>query len=98
MIECIGAAPEALPGQAWTIGNTIINQGDQLEPRVLAHETKHADQWAILGPFGFASTWLDSTAVSYVTTGTYRCGNFIEIWAGLKDGDTGGNVQPSEQR
>jgi RHS repeat-associated protein len=87
MIECIGAAPEALPGQAWTIGNIIINQSDQqLGPRVLAHETKHADQWAILGPLGFAERWLESTAVSYVTTGTYGCSNLIEIWAGLRDG------------
>jgi hypothetical protein len=44
MIECVGAGP-ALPGTAWTIGNTIINQaGDGLDPDVLAHETKPADQ------------------------------------------------------
>jgi hypothetical protein len=87
MIGCVGAAPAALPGTAWTIGNTIISQaGDGLDPDVLAHETKPADQWAILGPGGFLSKWLESTVVSYATTGTYTCGNFIEIWADLEDG------------
>lgn len=87
MIECVGAAPAALPGGAWTIGNTIISQfGQPIDADLLAHETKHADQWAILGPVGFVETWLVSSAVSGITTGTYPCGNFIEWWAGLDAG------------
>ena len=54
--------------------------------RRLAHEAKHADQWALLKPLGFLQTWLLSSGVSYATTGTYACGNFIEIWADLEDG------------
>lgn len=46
-----------------TIGNVFLTEGDLIEtlrnPNLLAHEAKHSDQWAILGP-AFAPMYLGS--------------------------------------
>ena len=83
---CSGA-PTILGAGATTFGG-VINTGysycDFLaanDGRLMAHETKHSDQWAIFGP-GFAV--LDSlAAVGSLGHARY---NPFEIWAGLKDG------------
>ena len=57
--------------------------------RLIAHEAKHSDQWAIFGP-GFAL--LDGAAagagwgISKFKGGNPGQYNVFEIWAGLKDG------------
>jgi hypothetical protein len=87
MLECSNSSSWANgPLRTIAIGNTILGEGDRAGATLLGHETKHADQWAILGPVGFIDTWLFSTGVSYTTTGTYACGSFLEYWAGLEAG------------
>jgi RHS repeat-associated protein len=87
ILECSrSAAWSNGPLGVLAVGNAVINEGDPLQVARLAHETRHADQWAILGPVGFIDTWLFSTGVSHITTGTYACGNFLEWWAGLEAG------------
>lgn len=57
--------------------------------RLIAHETKHTDQWAIFGP-GFAV--LDTAAagvdwgIGKATGSNTGQHNVFEIWADLRDG------------
>jgi hypothetical protein len=55
------------------VGNTVVNEGDPLTADVFAHETKHADQWAIfgtlLGPAGFPIDYDIDPFTSWVLTG-----------------------------
>ena len=91
---CSGG-PTILDAPATTFGgviNTELNYNDFLQAndcRLMAHETKHTDQWAIFGP-GFAG--LDAVAAGGDWIGSEIFGwkpgahNPFEIWAGLKDG------------
>jgi hypothetical protein len=91
---CSGG-PTILGAPATTFGgviNTSLSYNDFLQAndcRLLAHETKHTDQWAIFGP-GFAA--LDAVAAGGDWVGSKIFGwdpgthNPFEIWAGLKDG------------
>jgi len=63
-----------------TIGNVYLTGGSSPSKRLLRHETKHADQWALLGPlfpffYGLAEL---------IGRGPKR--NLFERWAGLEDG------------
>jgi RHS repeat-associated protein len=91
---CSGG-PTILGAPATTFGgviNTSLSYSAFLQAnncRLLAHEVKHTDQWAIFGP-GFAGLdalaaggdWLGSKIFGW-DPGTH---NPFEIWAGLKDG------------
>src|SRR5438034_965472 len=81
-----------LPRQTcFTVGNVIITRGERdwlLDPaqaRLLGHETRHAGQYAWLGPlffplYGLASAW------SWLAVGEYGARNLFERRAGLADG------------
>jgi RHS repeat-associated protein len=85
---CTGG-PTILGAPATTFGsviNTQLSYQDFLAAnncRLIAHETKHTDQWAIFGP-GFAV--LDTLASGYAELRGGQQHNPFEIWAGLKDG------------
>lgn len=75
---------------AFTVGNVVLLRGDetvlQRRPTLLAHEARHASQYAIcVGPvmwplYGLAAGW------SWVRTGDPASRNVFERRAGLADG------------
>lgn len=74
---------------AFTVGNVIFTRGSAEEllarPLLLAHESRHASQWAVTGPlflpmYGAASAW------SWLRHGDYASGNLFEQAAGLRSG------------
>lgn len=91
---CSGG-PTILGAGATTLG-AVINTNQSYDDflaandcRLIAHETKHTDQWAIFGPgFGLldgvaaGADWAASRAFGW-DEGTH---NPFEIWAGLEDG------------
>jgi RHS repeat-associated protein len=87
-----------LPGSdAFTLGsaiNTNLSRADfdaRNNGRLLAHETKHTDQYALLGPAFLPAYGLD-TAQAWLRakcSGSGKdpgCYKLLEQWAGLKDG------------
>jgi hypothetical protein len=81
----------ALPkNQAFTVGNVILLRGDESvlrrRPTLLAHEARHASQYAVcIGPvmwplYGLAAGW------SWMCTGDWASRNVFERRAGLADG------------
>ena len=81
----------ALPrNSAFTVGNVVLLRGDESvlvrRPTLLAHEARHASQYAVcIGPlmwplYGLAAGW------SWVCTGDPASRNIFERRAGLADG------------
>jgi hypothetical protein len=81
----------ALRNPAVTVGDVVLLRmtAEKLasRPRLLDHEARHADQWAVLvGPvfflplYGLASLW------SWLRTGHPGWANIFEVLAGLEDG------------
>jgi hypothetical protein len=81
----------ALPrNSAFTVGNVVLLRGDDSvlvrRPTLLAHEARHASQYAVcIGPlmwplYGLAAGW------SWVCTGDPASRNIFERRAGLADG------------
>jgi len=75
----------------FTLGAVIFSRRpadwllDVRREQLLAHETRHVGQYAVLGPFflpayGVASAW------SWLLTGAYGCRNVFERHAGLAEG------------
>jgi hypothetical protein len=75
----------------FTLGGVIFSRRpaewllDVRRERLLAHETRHVGQYALLGPlflpaYGLASAW------SWLATGAYGCRNVFERHAGLAEG------------
>ncbi len=89
MVVCSNTSPGANGGApAVTLGNTVIAD-DGLSEAELRHETKHADQWAIVngpfGPLGGAAAGGAIYGLTVLFQGS-RC-NWIEKWAGYADGN-----------
>lgn len=87
---CYGG-PTILGAPATTFGavvNTNLDAGRFATEncgRLLAHETKHTDQWSIFGPVAFPIIDGVSAGGSQLFFGD-NAHNPMEIWAGLKDG------------
>lgn len=92
---CSGA-PTFFGANATTFGgvvNTPLSYDDfKANCRLLAHEVKHTDQWAIFGP-SFAvldyNAQIIGWAQSKIFGGKPAFYNPFEVWAGLKDGGYG---------
>lgn len=75
----------------FTIGTVVFTKRPAdwlLDPDradLLAHETRHVAQYAVLGPF-FFPLYAAASAYSYLMTGGYGCRNFFEKHAGLAAG------------
>ena len=87
LIVCSRANNNLGAGGGTTIGDVFVTSDspDEIDKNLLRHELRHSDQWAGWGiaypvAYGVASTF------SQGTTGTYACGNYFEIDAGLADG------------
>ncbi|MFI1991458.1 hypothetical protein [Actinoplanes sp. NPDC020271] len=79
------------PASCFTIGSVIITRRSAewllAEDRaaLLAHESRHAGQYAVLGPLFFPAYWV-ACGWSYATTGSWGVRNWFERHAGLLDG------------
>ncbi|GAA1754596.1 eCIS core domain-containing protein [Luedemannella helvata] len=81
-----------LPAQScFTVGSVIFTRRsagfleDSARRELLAHETRHVTQYAILGPLFWPAYWL-SCGWSWWRTGTYGARNPFERHAGLAAG------------
>lgn len=70
---------------AVTVGNVIILRTDRVTPELLAHEARHASQWACCVLI-FLPLYLIAVAWSYARTGDHFSRNVFERRAGLADG------------
>ena len=70
----------------FTVGNVLFTRHGPgflaSHPQLLAHETRHSDQWAVLGPF-FVPLYYAEAFLSWVLTGDFATGNVFEVHAGL---------------
>lgn len=80
----------AAAAPAFTVGNVIVTRLSLAEvrrrPRLLAHEGRHASQYALcLGP-ALLPAYLLAAAWSWLRTGDWASRNLFERAAGLADG------------
>jgi hypothetical protein len=79
------------PATCFTVGSVIITRktADWLlapeREHLLRHESRHAGQYAVLGPLFWPAYWL-SCGYSYAMTGSYGTRNAFEKHAGLSGG------------
>ena len=79
------------PATCFTIGSVIITRRtadwllDESRAGLLAHESRHAGQYAVLGPLFWPAYWA-SCGYSWAATGTYGARNAFERHAGLERG------------
>ena len=79
------------PVTCFTVGSVILTRrtADWLlapeRAHLLHHETRHAGQYAVLGPLFWPAYWL-SCGWSYALTGSYGARNAFERHAGLATG------------
>ena len=75
----------------FTVGSVILTRRTaewllhEQHAGLVAHETRHAAQYAVLGPLFWPAYWL-ACAWSYATSGTYGLRNAFEKHAGLAEG------------
>jgi hypothetical protein len=79
------------PATCFTVGSVILTRRtadwllDREQAELLAHESRHAGQYAVLGPLFWPAYWL-ACAWSYALTGSYGPRNALERHAGLAAG------------
>jgi hypothetical protein len=72
-------------GQVLTFGNVMFNKDSRpMSTDLLSHETKHADQYALMGAF-FIPAYFADMGLAKWTSGDYGCGIF-DYWAGYLNG------------
>jgi hypothetical protein len=78
------------PAPAFTVGNVIVlRRGHEHlagNPRLMAHEARHATQWAVCGGLPFLPLYGLAAAWSRVRAGDAFSRNVFERRAGLADG------------
>jgi hypothetical protein len=79
------------PATCFTVGSVIITRRSaqwllaEERATLFGHESRHAGQYAALGPLFWPAYWL-SCGYSYVLTGSYGARNAFEKHAGLAAG------------
>ena len=79
------------PATCFTVGSVIITRRtaewllDESRAGLLAHESRHAGQYAVFGPIFWPAYWA-CCGYSWATTGTYGARNAFERHAGLEHG------------
>jgi RHS repeat-associated protein len=74
------------PHAAWgTVYTEYSEDAFKDVPGLLEHETRHTTQSALMGPF-YELNYATESIWSKITTGSWACGNAMEIDAGLEDG------------
>jgi hypothetical protein len=86
-----GYRPKVPPATCFTVGSVILTR-DTAEwlladehADLLAHESRHAGQYAMFGPLFWPAYWL-ACGYSYLLTGSYGARNGFEQHAGLTAG------------
>jgi hypothetical protein len=86
-----GYRPKVPPVTCFTVGSVILTR-DTAEwlladehADLLAHESRHAGQYAMFGPLFWPAYWL-ACGYSYLLTGSYGARNGFEQHAGLTAG------------
>ena len=75
----------------FTVGSVVLTRRpaqwllDPAREHLLAHETRHVGQYAVLGPLFWPAYWL-ACGWSYALTGSYGARNAFERHAGLAGG------------
>ncbi len=85
LVLATGARGGLLRADAVTVGNVVVTTRTALDPQLLAHEARHATQWAwcvvlFLPLYAVAMAW------SWVITGDRWSRNWFERDAGLVSG------------
>jgi hypothetical protein len=86
-----GYRRKAPPATCFTIGSVIVTRRtadwllDERRAGLLAHESRHAGQYAVLGPIFWPAYWM-CCGYSWAATGTYGARNVFERHAGLERG------------
>ena len=86
-----GDQRKAPPATCFTIGSVIVTRRtaewllDDRRSELLAHESRHAGQYAVLGPLFWPAYWA-FCGYSWAMTGTYGTRNVFERHAGLERG------------
>lgn len=78
-----------LPPAAFTLGNVIIvnrRRPGLLSPAILAHEARHATQYAWCGGLVMLPLYFAAAGVSWALCGDFGAWNVFERQAGLADG------------
>ena len=96
VVLCTGSSAPKLGSTAFAVGSVVITS---LGPddfaarhggRLMAHETRHSDQWALLGPLPFLAAYgaefIRSRWVSRHRGGDPGSYNLFERWAVLEEG------------
>ena len=79
------------PATCFTVGSVIITRRtaewllDESRAGLLAHESRHAGQYAVFGPIFWPAYWA-CCGYSWAATGTYGARNAFERHAGLERG------------
>ena len=79
------------PATCFTVGSVIITRRTaewllhESRAELLAHESRHAGQYAVLGPLFWPAYWT-FCGYSWALTGTYGARNALERHAGLERG------------
>jgi hypothetical protein len=78
------------PAPAFCLGNVLLTRTDRASLRragsLLAHEARHATQYACCGGVAMVPLYLLASAWSWALTGDFGCRNLFERRAGLADG------------
>ncbi|GAB2690109.1 eCIS core domain-containing protein [Thalassiella azotivora] len=106
LLACEYAARFPAPrARAVTVGDVVLLRMDvgsaRSRPRLLAHERRHAAQWACwLGPVGFLPAYGLASLWSVLRVGDAARANPFEVRAGLADGGyrTEGGTPPPRRR
>ena len=85
--------------RTFTVGNVMLTRHDAHafagRSALRAHEVRHSNQWAALGPL-FVPLYYAEALISWVLTRDDAAGNAFEVLAGLRDG--GYARRPLERR
>jgi hypothetical protein len=79
------------PASCFTVGSVIITRRTaewllaEERAELLAHESRHAGQYAVLGPLFWPAYWV-ACGWSFTTTGSWGVRNWFERHAGLHAG------------
>jgi hypothetical protein len=86
-----GYRPPVPRQTCFTVGAVVITRQSadwllhEQHVDLLAHETRHVNQYAVLGPLFWPAYWM-ACGYSYATTGSYGARNVFERHAGLAAG------------
>lgn len=85
LVVATGVTRPLLAASAFTVGNVVIVRVPSPTAELLAHESRHATQWACCVLLFLPLYWL-AAAWSYARTGDPWSRNAFEVRAGLVDG------------